>query len=467
MQGITSTSRTPRGLLGALAAVRLSRRAFRASVGMLAALALVGAACAPAAAPSPTATLTRPTPTPPAKPAVGAAPPSPAASPAAQGSPAAKPPAAPATGKPIKLGVLLSQSGPFVFEGSGGIEAIKLFIELNNNQLGGRPVEVVYEDTEGRPDQTLTKVKKLVEQDKVDLLVGPVGSNEALAIRDYVDQQKVPMFLSYSIAKDLTQDKASQYIFRTTGSVQLNAGGGWLAAKKLNYKRVISVATDYAAGRDAAAIFKQYFEGAGGQVVGEVFPPLGTTDVAPYITQIQSQLGSVDAVVLPQIVGETAIQFVKSYDQFGLKAQKPLFTLSVTVDDASTLPPEGDAAIGVKSFGEWALRLDNPENQKFVADFRAKYNKDPGQHHMSTYVLMQVMDAGLKAVSGDTADKPKLVQAFEKVQIATPAGAFKFDDKHQVIITVYLRTVEKQGNQLVNVINDKVENVSQAWQAPQ
>lgn len=453
MQGIRSTSGTPQG------------RAIRASAAMLASLALLGAACAPAAAPAPTATLTRPTPTPPAKPAVGAAPPSPAASPAAKASPATKP--APASGAPIKLGVLLSQSGPFVFEGSGGIEAIKLFIELNNNQLGGRPVEVVYEDTEGRPDQTLTKVKKLVEQDKVDLLVGPVGSNESLAIRDYVDQQKIPMFLSYSIAKDLTQDKASQYIFRTTGSVQLNAGGGWLAAKKLNYKRVISVATDYSAGRDAAAIFKQYFEGAGGQVVGEVFPPLGATDVAPYITQIQSQLGSVDAVVLPQIVGETAIQFVKSYDQFGLKAQKPLFTLSVTVDDASTLPPEGDAAIGVKSFGEWALRLDNPENKKFVADFRAKYNKDPGQHHMSTFVLMQVMDAGLKAVNGDTADKTKLVQAFEKVQIATPAGAFKFDDKHQVIITVYLRTVEKQGNQLVNVINDKVENVSQFWQAPQ
>jgi branched-chain amino acid transport system substrate-binding protein len=377
-------------------------------------------------------------------------------------------PAAPATssGKPLKIGVLLSTTGPFVFEGTGGIEALKMYLEQEKNQLGGRPVQVVYEDTEGRPDQALTKAKKLVEQDQVDLLIGPVGSNEGLAIRDYVDAQKIPTFFGYAIAKDLTQDKASPYVFRTGGSLQLSAGGGWMAAKKLGFKRAIVVSADYAAGHDAADMFKKYFESSGGKVVDEIFPPLGATDVAPYITRVQSELDSADVVVLPQIVGETAIQFVKNYDQFGLKAQKPLFVSGVSVDDASTLQPAGDAAIGVQSYAEWAALLDLPANKAFVGDFKTRYNKDPGQHHFYGYIMSKVIGEGLKAVNGNTENKAALIAALEKVQFDGPGGPFKFDDKHQVIITEYLRVVEKQGSLLVNTVKDKVENVSQFWQAP-
>ena len=170
-------------------------------------------------------------------------------------------------------------------------------------------VQFIYEDTEGNPNNALTKVRKLVEQDQVNLLVGPIGSNEALAIRDYVHANKVPMVLGYSIAKDLTQDKASPYIFRSGGSLQIGAGGGWYAGAKLNYKRALVVSADYAAGRDAAAMFKQYFEAAGGKVNNEIYIPLGATDVAPYITQIRSEAANADVLVLPQIVGATASQF--------------------------------------------------------------------------------------------------------------------------------------------------------------
>lgn len=374
--------------------------------------------------------------------------------------------AASAAGQPLKVGVLLSQSGPFVFEGTGGIEAINLYLQQVNNTLGGRPVTMVFEDTAGRPDDALTKTKKLVEQDGVDLLIGPVGSNEALAIRDYVDGQKMPTFFSYTIAKDITQKAFSPYIFRVGGSLQLGAGGGWLAAKKLNYKRAIVVSADYAAGHDAADNFEAYFEGGGGKVVDQIFPPLGVTDVAPYITRVQSELDSADVVVLPGIVGDTAIQWVKSWDSFGLKEQKPLFAAGVSVDDASTLPPEGDAAVGIQNYAEWASTLDLPANQAFVSAFRAKYNKEPGQHNYLSYMAIKVMDEGLKANNGNTSSRPQLVSAIEKVQFAGPGGQFKFDDKHQAIISVYLRVVEKQGSKYVNTVTDKVDGVSQFWQAP-
>jgi branched-chain amino acid transport system substrate-binding protein len=448
----------------------------RRALGILSAGALLLlAACQSAATPSagttsaPAAAATSaPAPTT-AKPAAAASPaasaaaaaPSPVVSPLAAGGTTAG-----GTSAPLKLGVLLSTSGPFVFEGSSGINSIKLYLSQHNNQLGGRPVDVVYEDTAGQPDQTLTKAKKLVEQDKVDLLVGPVGSNEALAIRDYVDQQQVPMVVGWAVAKDLTQSQASPYIFRTTGSLQDSAGGGWLAAKKLGYKNVIVVSADYVAGHDAADAFKKYFVDAGGKVVNEIYPPLGVTDVAPYITSIQSQIDQVDAVVLPQIVGDTAIQFVKQYDQYGLKEQKPLFTGVGTVDDGTTLPPEGDSALGIRSYAEWAPTLDLPANKQFMDAFRSMYGKDPGSQNFAGYNVIQFIDKGLTAVHGNTTDKQALIKAFEQVQFDSPGGPLKVDDKHQAIVTLYLRTVEQQNGTLVNTVQDKVENLSQDWTAP-
>jgi branched-chain amino acid transport system substrate-binding protein len=443
----------------------------------LAIAALLGAtACQQAAAPPPTtapAAGAQPTEAP--KPAATTAPAAPkpteAPKPAVTTAPAGPAPttaaaAGAATGEPLKIGILLSTTGPFAFEGQGGNEGIRLYWDQEGNRVGNRPVQLISEDTAGVPEQALTKARKLVEQDKVHMLIGPVGSNEGLAIRNYIHEQKIPTIFGYAISKALTQDQASPYIFRSTGSLQLSAAGGWFAAKKLNYKRAIVVAADYAAGHDAADYFKQYFEGAGGKVAQEIFVPLNATDVAPYITQIQGMAGQADAVVLPQIVGVTAINFVKSYNDFGLKNQFPLFVSAVTVDEGSTLPEEGQAALGIQSYGDWAITLDRPENKKFIDDFKAKYNKEPGQHHMYSYVSMKTFGEALKKVNANTDDKDALIDAISKVEWEAPNGRLRFDEKHQAIITVYLRKVERQGDRLVNVVSDRVDGVDQFWKAP-
>ncbi|MFN0070278.1 MAG: ABC transporter substrate-binding protein [Chloroflexota bacterium] len=427
-----------------------------------------GVGCTSAPAASPTAAPAKPTEA--AKPAAASSPAA-AGSPAAAPSPAAKPaepaPASKvASGPAIKIGVLHSTTGPFLFEGVGGNEGLKLYWDSENNQVNGRPVQFIYEDTEGNPNNALTKVRKLVEQDQVNLIIGPIGSNEALAIRDYVHGNKVPMVLGYSIAKDLTQDKGSPYVFRVGGSLQIGAGGGWYAAAKLNYRRALVVSADYAAGRDAAAMFKQYFEGAGGKVLNEIYVPLGATDVAPYITQLRSEIANADVVVLPQIVGGTASQFVKAYDQFGLKGQIPMYTSAVTLDEASTLPPAGDSALGLVNYGEWALTLDTPENKRFVESFQAKYAKEPGQHHLFGYMEARVIGEALKAAGSAVDDKDKVAEAMRKVTFDSPKGPFKFDDKQQAVITMFIRKVENQGGTFRNVVIDTIPSVDQFWKAP-
>jgi branched-chain amino acid transport system substrate-binding protein len=432
-------------------------------MGVTAALIALGTlACTSAPAASPTAA--------PSKPAEAAKPADakPAAAPTA--APAAKPaePAAKAaTGTPIKIGVMHSTTGPFVFEGVGGNEGLKLYWDSENNQVAGRPVQFIFEDTEGKPDVALTKVRKLAEQDQVQAVVGPIGSNEALAIRDYIHGNRLPLVLGYSIAKELTQEKGSPYLFRAAGSLQLNSAGGWYAAKKLNYKRAIMVSTDYAAGRDAAALFKQYYEEAGGKVTSEIYIPLGATDVAPYITQLRSEIANADVVAMPLLIGATASQFVKAYTEFGLKSQVPMFPLGVSVDEASTLPPAGEAGLGIMNFNDWSLTLDLPENKKFVEAFRAKYQKDPGQHHLYGYLEGRLIGEALKAVNGNTEDKDKFAEALGKVQFESPRGPFRLDEKHQAIVTVYIRKVDKVGDQLLNVVTDQVPNVDQFWKAPQ
>jgi branched-chain amino acid transport system substrate-binding protein len=184
------------------------------------------------------------------------------------------------------------------------------------------------------------------------------------------------------------------------------------------------------------------------------------------MTQLRAEASSADVVVLPLVIGGTASQFVKAYDQFGLKSLLPIYTNAVTVDEASTLPPAGDSAVGVVNYGEWALTWDIPENKKFVEAFQAKFQKEPGQHHLFGYMEGRVLGEALKAVAGNADDKDRVAEAMRKLTFDSPKGVFKFDEKQQAIVTILIRKVENQGGVLRNVVLDQIPNVDQFWKAP-
>lgn len=346
--------------------------------------------------------------------------------------------AAAASGSSLKLGILLPFSGVYTQLGNDIVDGMNLYFEGMNGVIAGRKLEIVKDD-EVDPQTGVRQAKKQIESDKVDLMTGIVNSSIALAVRDVVNDAKTILVVSNAGAKDLTGAKFSKYVFRTSftnGQVPFPLGD-W--AFKNGYKKIFATAPDYAAGKESVEGFKASFTKAGGQVVSELYPPFGkTSDYAPFLTQIQQ---AKPEAVYAFYSGTEAVNFVKQYEQFGLKKDIPLIGAGFMVEE-DTLPGQGNSALGIKNTLHYAITLDTPENKKFVADFTAKYKRNPSTFALQGYDTARFIAEGLKAVNGDTTNKDNLIKALEGVKFTSPRGPIEIDPAtHGITQNIYLRDV--------------------------
>ncbi len=364
--------------------------------------------------------------------------------------------AAAATGANLKLGVLVPLSGVYAQLGPDIIDGMNLYFDSIGGVVAGRKIEMIKEDEENDPAASIRKTNKLIQSDKVDLMAGIVSSAVALAVRDVVDPAKTVLVIANAGAKALTGDKFSKYIFRTAFSNgQVPWPLGTWAYTNVG-KKILATAPDYAAGKESVEGFKTTFTKAGGQIVSEVYPPFGkTSDYAPFLTQIQQ--AKPDAVYA-FYSGTEAVNFVKQYEQFGLKGAIPLIGAGFMVEE-DTLPAQGNSAIGIKTSLHYALTLDTPENKKFVADFIAKYKRNPSTFALQGYDTARFIAEGVKAVGGDTSNKDKLIQALEAVKFTSPRGPIEFDPvNHGITQNIYLREAVagadgKPSNKVIQTFN--------------
>jgi branched-chain amino acid transport system substrate-binding protein len=223
-------------------------------------------------------------------------------------------------------------------------------------------------------------------------------------------------------------------------------------------KEVFQIAPNYQAGKDMMAAFRETFLPAGGKVVAEDYPKLGETDYAPYLTKIkQSGVKAVFAF----FSGTDAVNFVKQFDQFGLKGSVKL-TGAGFLTEPDVLPAQGGSALGTLTGHFYTPLLDNPTNHRFVKAFREKFfGKMPDGFACQGYDTAEVIVRALKAVNGNTQDKDKLVDAIAKVEFDSPRGRFRFDPKtHNVIQPfIYVREVREVYGGLNNVPIDKIADV--------
>jgi branched-chain amino acid transport system substrate-binding protein len=368
--------------------------------------------------------------------------------------------------EPVKIGVLNATTGALAVNGSEINEGIRLYWEDEmGGQVAGRPVRLIVEDEESKPDAALTKARKLAESDRVHMILGPVSSGVALAIRDYLVEKKVPLIITQATANQLTAEKASPTLFRSAmSSYQQEAAGGWYVAAKLGHKRIAVVGLDYVAGQEQADGFIKTFMESGGQSVEKVLMPLGATDVAPYLTRIQSKAGELDAVVAI-LWGPSAPQWLRAYQEYGMKTKLPLLTLGETVSE-TYLQKVGDSALGVVSWMSYQPTIDTPENKRFVQAFMRKYKKEPVYNNHLGYLAGRASGEALKAVNGNVEDQARFLEALRKVRFEAPGGSFSFDDKQNAVIPTYIRRVEKVGGKLQNTVVDVVRDVDQFWKPP-
>jgi branched-chain amino acid transport system substrate-binding protein len=362
---------------------------------------------------------------------------------------------------PIKVGFLAPMTGGAAQVGKDMENGFKMWLEENGNQFAGRKVEVIVEDTQGQPNIALTKLRKLVESDKVHVLAGGLFAHVGYALAPKVDEYKVPMLYPVMAADDLTQRQPKKWVVRTGWtSSQPSHPFGEYVAKTLGYKRVVVIAIDYAFGWEVVGGFQKTFEENGGQIIQKLWPPLGTADFAPYLAQIKKD--QADAV-FALMVAASSLRFPKQYEDSGLKIKLPLIGGGTTFDEF-VLPSLGDEALGGMSPLIYSAAIDTPANKKFVKDYRAKYTKPPSYYSETCYTAARWIAEAAKAVNGDLEDREKFLAALKKVEIPdAPRGPIKLDAHGNPVQNVYIRKVEKKGGELWNTVIQVYPNVSQFW----
>jgi branched-chain amino acid transport system substrate-binding protein len=358
---------------------------------------------------------------------------------------------------PVKVGLLLPYTGVYAELGESITQAMELVFAREGWTVAGRKIEIVKEDDESKPPVGVRKGQKLIEADRVDVLTGPVHSGVLAGIRDMVHNSKTILIVSNAGADQISRERCSRWIFRASFSnwQPCQPMGGWVARNVA--KEVFQIAPNYQAGKDMMAAFRETFLPAGGRVVAEDYPKLGETDYAPYLTKIR-QSGA--RAVFAFFSGSDAVNFVKQYDQFGLKASIRL-TGAGFLTEPDVLPAQGASALGILTGHFYTPLLENPVNQQFVRDFRARYNKSTDGFACQGYDTAEVIVRALRAVNGDTQDRARLADAIARVEFDSPRGRFRFDPRTQNVIQpfIYVREVREVAGGLNNVVIDRIADV--------
>src|SRR6201995_5655400 len=346
--------------------------------------------------------------------------------------------------EPIRIGLMAAKTGPLA---SGGIDmdlALTMFLKESDNTLGGRKVELIVADTAGVPATARTKAQELIEKNNIHCMIGPLAAFEALAIADYLTEKEMPT-LGVAAAEDMTQRHPSPWFVRLTSTAaQCAYPLAEYSAKELKYKKIVTIADDFAYGHEMCAGFQRVFEDNGGKIIQKIFPPLTAPDYGSYVAQVKSA----DAIFLGT-AGSNGFPFLRPFIEYGLK-DKMAVVGRMTALDESVLRNFGDEVLGILTTSWYSAEIDNKDNQAFAPAFRKQFKYDPGYYAASTYLSGEVLEAALIATKANVDDKKALMAAIRGSNPQTIRGVVKFDEFGNVVGNVYIRKVTKADGRLVN-----------------
>jgi branched-chain amino acid transport system substrate-binding protein len=343
-------------------------------------------------------------------------------------------------GDTIKIGFVATFSGPTALIGNDMRNSFELALDHLGRKMGGKPVEVIYEDDQQKPDVGKQKTEKLVQSDHVDFIAGYIWSNVLLAsLKTAVDSQTF-MIAANANPSQFAGERCSPYVFSTSSQNDQVPEAMGLYMNQKGVKSVFLIGPNYAAGKDMLAGVKSTFKG---EVKGEEYTVWPTQ--LDFSTELSKARASGAESIFVFYPGAAGVQFLNQYAQAGLKAQLPLYT-AFTVDELS-LPLQKDNAIGVPGALNWVNDLPNEQNKKFVADYRKKYpGLRPSYYGAQAYDAAQLINSAVVAVKGDTSMKDAMKAAMEKADFPSLRGSFKYGNNHIPIQNFYLQDVVKDAD---------------------
>ena len=362
---------------------------------------------------------------------------------------------------PIKIGFIAPKTGNFAQMGIDQLDGFKLYLNEIDYTIAGRKVEVIEEDEGSTPATAVSKARKLITHDKVQLIAGLFFAAAAYAVAPVVQEAEVPLVITAAASDDLTQRKASKYLARVsfTGGEFGHVAGDY-AYRKLGWRKVAVLAFDYGWGHEVTGGFQSVFEDLGGQVVQKIWAPVNTTDFGPYVASLKPEADG----ILDVVTGAASIRLIGEMRKAGVLDKKKVLVPGTGTDE-TLLSALGDTAIGVLSFMNWSAALNTPENQRFVQKVKQATRKEyVGAFAALNYGAAMWIAEAIRQIGGDVEKKEKFFQTLRATEIkSSPRGPIKIDKYGHIIQNVYLRRVDKVGNLYQNTVIETYPSVSQFW----
>ena len=354
----------------------------------------------------------------------------------------AEPAAAEGSDDTIDIGFISAFTGVFSSFGKMQKEGAELALDEYGGEVAGKKINVIFEDDQLDNEQAITKAKKLVEQDNVEVLTGLVSGDEGLTVGDYMKDKDIPVVPMYSASEDMTMREFFPGVVRATWTgAQAQDVFGYYLATELGYKKLYQIGEDYSfPWNESGGLIRGFCRGGGEEVRSVWFPPGSTSDFSSMIASIPLDEGF-DALYYNGAGGD-AVNFIKQFVELGMVDKIPLLGQSNTFEkpDLDALPTD---IVGALSAHHTTDDLSNPEWVDFSTRFNEKYGYDPSGASAFAYSSMKMILEAIEALDGDVSDKDAFVQAMLNVDMTNdPRGPVVMDPEwHAAIGNVYIREV--------------------------
>jgi branched-chain amino acid transport system substrate-binding protein len=339
----------------------------------------------------------------------------------------------------VKIGFISTFSGPTAVIGNDMRNSFELALDHLGRKMAGKPVEVIYEDDQQKPEVGKQKTEKLIQSDHVNFVVGYIWSNVLLAsLKPVVDSQTF-LISSNAGPHQIAGELCSPYFFSTSWQNDQTPQAMGLYMNQKNVKTLYLLGPNYAAGKDMLAGVASTFKG---KVIGQELTKWpDQLDFSAELTKVKAAKPEAVFVFYP---GAAGVQFLNQYAQAGLKGTIPLYT-AFTIDSLS-LPRQGDLALGVPGAQQWVNDLPNEANKKFVADFKAKHKAYPSFYGAQSYDAVNLVNSAVVAVKGDLSKKDDMRKEMKKANYASVRGPYKYGNNQFPIQNFYLQDVVKDAD---------------------
>jgi branched-chain amino acid transport system substrate-binding protein len=355
-------------------------------------------------------------------------------------------PAVHAQGARVRVGFMLPYTGTFSQLGVAIENGFRMALTEQGGKLGGREVDFFKVDDESEPSKGVENANRLVQRDKVDVIIGTVHSGVQMGIQKVARDTGVLSIIPNAGVHAATRALCAPNVFRTSFSNSQPTLAIGKAMVDRGHKRAVWISWKYAAGDEALEGFKESYTRAGGTIIKELGLPFPNVEFQALLTEIASL--KPDAVCC-MFAGGGAAKFVKDYAAAGLKGKIPLYGSGFLTE--GVLDAEGPAAEGIITALHYSDSLATPRNRKFRLDYAKAFREQPDVYAVQGYDAGLLLIQGANAVKGDLANKPALYKAMEGAVIDSPRGKWTMSPSHNPVQDMYLRVVEKGENKVLGV----------------